>query len=523
MMKSSSGKSKYIKPLDYVENHFLEVLITNFSLERRGNGCELRIKFNVDTPAIWGREGKHEICRKVPDFKRKAKKYQGELDDFLINRKGDNCYQFNDKKFPFRYASGGTLPIVRWGGKEYYCFIYREVFPAGWNIVNGGCDNRAELLNPLITIERELCEELIAFNPKDKKRYVLSEFVNRPIDRPEFAIAQRIWDERFVNLGYPDFRNLQEIEIPLKWLPGPDSVVVEFANESPKRISDIFLNINAEDFGIEVDKVAIISLDQNAILCDGELFRGDYGNTLVNAPVGLFLMDKLNRGIKYGLVEYIPDIFFFNAQRYDGKQFKEVVKNVYLPYAKSTGRLVDKDFNYFQNLKAKFDLCPVTRRIVWRYLELQGRKDITNEQPVDIFICFGGEDENFAEKVYKFLQSKIDRRIFFSKESRDPAFIPVINSALESAQLLLAVATNPQNLLRPYPRYEYTCFFNDMLGGRKPENARLISFISSSFKPLDLPKPLCIYQTIMYDPQYSEMGLEELAKYIAECLEQLGH
>jgi len=523
MRKSSSGKSKYIKSLDYVENHFLEVLITNFSLERKGKGCELRIAFDVNTPAIWGREGKHEIRRKVPDFKRKVKKYQEELDDFLVNRMGGNFYQFNDKQFPFRYASGGTLPVVRLGSKEYYCFIYREVFPAGWNIVNGGCDNRAELLNPFITIEREFCEELIVFNPKDMKRYVFSEFVNKPIDRPEFAIAQRIWDERFVNLGYPHFRNLQEIEIPLKWLPGPDSIVVEFANESPKRISDIFLNINAEDFGIEVDKVAIISLDQNAILCDGELFRGHYGNTLVNAPVGLFSMDKLNWGIGNGAVEYIPDIFFFNAQKYDGKQFKQVVNNVYLPYAKSTGRLVDKDFNYFQNLKAKFDLCPVTRRIVRRYLELQGKKDITIEEPVDIFICFGGEDEDLAEKVYKFLQSKINRRIFFSKESHDPAFIPVINSALESAKLLLAVATNPQNLLRPYPKYEYLCFFNDILCGRKPENARLISFISSSFKPQDLPKPFCIYQTIMYDPKYSEVGFETLAQYIVKWLKELGY
>lgn len=67
-----------------------------------------------------------------------------------------NSFLHNDENFPFRYASGGTLPILRMEGQGYYCFFYRDIFPIGWNIANGGCCTREELLNPQMTIEREL-------------------------------------------------------------------------------------------------------------------------------------------------------------------------------------------------------------------------------------------------------------------------------------------------------------------------------------------------------------------------------
>jgi hypothetical protein len=45
---------------------------------------------------------------------------------------------FKDPLFPFRYASGGVLPILRIGRKEFFCFFYRDIDPVGWNIANGG-------------------------------------------------------------------------------------------------------------------------------------------------------------------------------------------------------------------------------------------------------------------------------------------------------------------------------------------------------------------------------------------------
>lgn len=512
--------NKFIQPFYLVENHFLEILITNFLLKRVGKGWELTVSFNFDTPSIWNRNGKNILHKNIPNFEKKSKIYQKELDACLLYNKGEK-YRFNDPKFPFRYASGGVLPIIRFGENDYYCLFYREVFPIGWNIANGGCDTRAELLNPLATIEREFFEELIIIDPKNKKRYVFSEDVGKPVDRPEFAVARQFWDEKFRPLGYPDFRDLQELEIPLKWLAGPDSLVIKFGKEPERRILGIFLNINAEDFGIEIDRIAIINLDDDVILCDGELYRNPFGTVLVNAPVGLFQVDRLNHQIEKGITEFIPDIFFFNAQLYKGEDFKNILFKEFLPYIRKICKLNHTEVKQFRKYKKKYNLCPVTQRIIQRYMSLQKARRSSRRKKFDIFICYGGGDEKVAKKVHEFLQKELNKEIFFSKESHDPAFISIINQALESAHLLIAVATNPQNLLRPYPKYEYLCFFNDILCERKPENARLISFISG-FEPRYLPKPLCLYEAIKFSPQNFEKGLKNLLQYIRDYWREVG-
>jgi len=48
---------------------------------------------------------------------------------------------------------------VRIKEEEYYCLFYRDIFPVGWNIANGGSDNNEELLNPLLTIERSFVKK----------------------------------------------------------------------------------------------------------------------------------------------------------------------------------------------------------------------------------------------------------------------------------------------------------------------------------------------------------------------------
>ncbi len=124
--------------LDRVENHFLQVLLSRFDLRRREPGFELQLEFNGKTPAIWSSKGKRHVqTRIIESFNRKSSDYQRQLDAVLIQKTASRlCH--DDPGFLFRYGSGGTLPVIRMDGKEYYCLFYREVFPIGWNIANGG-------------------------------------------------------------------------------------------------------------------------------------------------------------------------------------------------------------------------------------------------------------------------------------------------------------------------------------------------------------------------------------------------
>jgi len=438
----------------------------------------------------------------TPDFQKRASRYQKELDAFLLESKGA-AYEFNDPTFRFRYASGGALPVLRFGREEYYCLFYRDIFPIGWNIANGGCDNKNELLNPSDTVERELREELIIIDPRREKRYVFEGDAGKPLDHYDFAVARRLWQERFPSLDFPRFK---ELVIPLKWLNGPDYLTVKYADESPRTITGHFLNINAEDFGMEIDKIAKVSLDEDVVLLSGEIV----GNHLHNGPIGLFDVDRLNQQVREGQTDFIPDRFFYEARLCDGKDLQRVISDKFLPYINLFRSPEEKE--WYETSKNRFDLCPVTRRIIERYLRLHIKAARFTPGPFEVFISFGKDDRDIARRVFKYLKSK-NMRVFFSEETiSHPDFLRVIDAALDSARCLIGVATKPDNLETPWVGYESRSFHNDILNGRKP-SAKVISFISG-FKPVDLPRPFRSYEAITYDPDKLEVGIQELIRYI---------
>jgi hypothetical protein len=492
--------SDLIRPLKNAENHFVEVLLTDFKLSKRERGSELQVKFDDNTPTIWTSQARYSIKRSIPDFDNQVTKYQKVISDFLLRPK-DKPFKFRDKNFPFRYASGGTLPILRIGNNEYYCLFYREIFPIGWNIANGGCDNRFELLYPIDTIERELREELMIVDVKKRKRYVFSGDENKPFDHPSFAVARKFWRELPKLKDLPSYK---ETPILLKWLEGPDYLVVQQQKDNPRTIQGCFLNINAEDFGIEVDKVAKIHLDENAILMDGEIT----GNRLVNSVIGLFEVSRFNREFIGGRNEFYPDYFFYNADSWDVDQLESKIAL----YMDKIGDLrAENEKIDYASCSNKFALCPVTKKILARYLSLQSEKQHKGND-FDIFISFGGDDAESALKLFEYLRRK-NYRVFLSTESIiDPDFSKTIDDALDSARCLIAVGTKPENLMKNWPGYEYRAFHNDILSGRK-KDAKLISFISD-FDPLDLPLPLRKYQVVMFNKTKIETGLKDLTKFI---------
>jgi len=65
---------------------------------------------------------------------------------------------------PYRWASGGTLPIVRWRGSWWCALFWRDIPPVGWNIANGASETKDEYKNLDQLIARETREELVVLD-----------------------------------------------------------------------------------------------------------------------------------------------------------------------------------------------------------------------------------------------------------------------------------------------------------------------------------------------------------------------
>jgi hypothetical protein len=114
---------QHILPLSLAENQFLQALVTDFEIRRTARGCEMTVRFDEATPAIWLRAMKRQIRK--PLTRKRIEECQRKLDSVLHDPNG-RTYRHSDKAFPFRWASGGTLPLVRMGGKTYVVLFYRE-------------------------------------------------------------------------------------------------------------------------------------------------------------------------------------------------------------------------------------------------------------------------------------------------------------------------------------------------------------------------------------------------------------
>jgi hypothetical protein len=270
----------------------------------------------------------------------------------------------------------------------------------------------------------------------------------------------------------------------LKWLDAPDELHVTFADEPTSKIRKCFLNINAEDFGIEIDRIAWITIDPETIFFDGESWR----EIVVNSPVGLFEVERFNKFVAAGCNEFLPDVFFYNAQRYDeGPQIiQEAIKQYIQRMAKERPYKV---INAYRNTPLKLNMCPVTRRIVQRYIST-----LTEPTPgaYDIFISFASEDKRHARRIYEYLARKSNKRIFFSEATlQDGNFSRQIDQALESAELLFLVGTSISNILKPYVEFEWRTFHLLALTEKKKRN--LVPMMIG-VDPKEMPLLLRLYQ-----------------------------
>ncbi len=497
-----------IQPLGNIENTFLQVLLDRFTLKRIPNGgTRLEVQIRSTDKAIWSNAGKDELrnaLKSKPKFDQTSKFLRKKLKSFLLNGE-ENFWKFYQPDFPFRYVSGGTLPVVRINKTDYYCLFYREIDPVGWNLANGGSDNRAEFLNPIEIIERELREELIAIDIKRRRRYVFESKTGKSFDRPEFKVFRWIIKQYFPELALGNF---DEWPIPIKWIEGPDELGVRLDDDIAPDTTGCFLNINAEDHGIEIDRVAKIFLDDDTVLFDGELEE----NYLVNCPVGLFETRSFNASLGNNDEEFLPDIVYYGAKRYTndapgGLNIREIIGEFLIWNKKRDPTLTFEELGKAIEKGVDLNLCPVTKNLALRFLNHSSKMNLDNQGQIspddaakenfEVFVCFGEPDVELARSVVNYLRTRLNKRVFFSEEIDVGAnWGAAIDDALEKVDVVIVVASSLDNIQRDKVRYEWRSFHNI----RDEDTTKLIPFVKG-IGIQELPLPLRVDQGIEFATQ----------------------
>ena len=508
--------SPHVRGLQHVEGQFLQVLLRKFDLSRccsTSLGARLEVEIPLTAEAIWSNKGKEHLQDHLPGRGRSnLRRIQSELRDVLLNRQvGHWTFDESHTKLRFRYASGGVLPIVYLSGKHYYCLLYREIEPIGWNIANGGSDSRAELLSPLSTAERELREELLVFDFKNHRRYVFQAGDDDVVESPEFALVRKLIGDRH---RHARLETMEAWPLPLKWIDGPDQLSVRMG-PSEHTTDRCFLNINAEDFGIEVDRIAWLGLDEDAVLMDGEPTEGAE-RRLVNAPIGLFDMERVNetlrRGADRGEPEFLPDLIYqdlgkIDLRDCDDRQKRTALGEVIERFLSGLGSALPAEKRErWAKFRAKYRLCPVSGAIIERYArnaeEPRGsageiRPWRTAKRP-DVFVSHASEDVDYATRVADMLRRR-RRTPFFSPYSiRDGNFSKVIDEAIDRCKDMVVVGSSARHLEKRWVEYEWRRFH--VLSQRaRSRKGKLIPYVERGVNPGLLPGPLMLQQATQFD------------------------
>jgi len=348
---------------DIGETSLLQALVRDVTLERKGDACRLDVSVPDDPECVWTSSQKQTFIRQTVDGNESGiQELQEQIERVLIDRKTDSvplAKELRRETMKLRFASGGILPILEIDGTEYYCLFYREIEPIGWNIANGGTASDDEIRNPTLTMWREFAEELVIVNRAKGCRWHFSEAsktkenrlsVLRLLDKLGLTPVQDQWRDEMLNSVV---------------ISGPDEISINGCEP----LRGVYLNVNMDDLGIEIDQVVKIhGLSKDVSLLDGETESAYSAHTaapgFINAPVGLFRVD---RSIDPLDEEFIPDVLFRSGERKCGG-FKEVVNE----FAKERLRpLASDDWRVYEEAEAAgraYALCPATRTLLRQYL-----------------------------------------------------------------------------------------------------------------------------------------------------------
>ncbi|MEK6260415.1 MAG: toll/interleukin-1 receptor domain-containing protein [Planctomycetota bacterium] len=526
------AQTPHVRRLSQRSSAYLQTVVTNFTLTRSGSGLQLRLKIEDDPLTIVEGLGKRDIERvSRADGLDGRDQLQRRLD--ALADPDVMGYRVDCSTWPMRYANGGVLPIVHFEGRDYFLLFYRDIFPVGWNIANGASDDEEEWVDPGRIIHREFAEEVLFADPTEKLLYVYEPSA----DTHRFGFhrdALSAWKPH-----RPELATFRPVPMPFKWVDGPDSVRVEYGNEVHEH-SGFFLSVTPDDHGIEVDRFVFIRAPGDTRLFCGEISDG----RPLNHIVGLFEVSRLQP--LYSGHEFVPDLFFFNGERYDGSRLPEILPQ-YLrhvgaepPPGLSRMRREDQ-IRHYEELTVRFDFCPISRAIIGRYYQwldagteqpnAPTANDIPTAMPVshdppsqqhDLFISHVSRHVDFARSLYESLCNKLSgSSVFLSAQSLaqqgESNYRVAIERALGHAHCLIVLLLDPDDLQSGWVNYEWMTFSSEIIAGRK--QGKIFTLMDTERLTIDdLPLGLRQHEVVGLQRLSPRQAIDRLCEFLTPNL-----
>lgn len=309
---------------------------------------------------------------------------------------------------------------------------------------------------------------------------------------PEFEYARKL-AQRFLADQLNINKDFAKEPLEITWdPPGPDTLRVTFNDQDAIIQKGFYLNINAHDFGIELDSIARIRLPQRIVLLDGEI----NDNRLVNQPVGLFKVRKTQKAVYDGSTEFLPDRLYYGAApelwsppSSSGEFRDRVIRRKFLDYLERIDVRSRKDIEEWEETppSACFDLCPVTRSIIRRHIRATS---------ILVFISYSHMDRSIAERLEQDLRDW-NIRVWRDAQGLD-AVVPIsvqIKRAIEDSSHVLLLAS-PHSVASAYVLNEVQ-FAYDI---RKPG----MTVVWERVEHREMPLPTMQWQQIDFQQRYQE-------------------
>ncbi|MFL5385455.1 MAG: toll/interleukin-1 receptor domain-containing protein [Longimicrobiaceae bacterium] len=312
----------------------IELLARDLRLERLRND---RIRLTIDrggaTHTVVTTQGKNELCNRflTREMLVDAQEMDCRVDRFLRRQGDEAVLPIPLDRWPLRWASGGVLSVVRWRGRTWTPFFFRDIAPFGWNLSLGSSERGDDLSNPWTFQIREFLEEMIVLD-REPRMDGEAEFKRFYFDRGDLESQVRRAEEFAAE--HIDRRKVRDrLEIRRSKLPAAnhrllvqasmESTRMEIeihpgANRPPYR--DVLLCINLLELGIEVVKVATWEMEDGDYLLDGEAYESDGEKELVRMPMALISHGYLRRA--FGRDAAPPQYAARVQPSYDGPAFR---------------------------------------------------------------------------------------------------------------------------------------------------------------------------------------------------------
>lgn len=149
--------------ISLVPGNYIKLIHENNNVNSRN--MKLEVDLSDSRLAIINNDGKRflkQFYKNDAKQKKKLARANSEINNFLgpRDKMGKKELKFCPDSF-YRWGSAGALPIIKWKGEKWIAFVYRDIYPMGWNLPLGASECELEKGRPGITAIREMLEEII--------------------------------------------------------------------------------------------------------------------------------------------------------------------------------------------------------------------------------------------------------------------------------------------------------------------------------------------------------------------------